>query len=181
MRRFLLLLLLISLGCQSAEPREKKVTVNPDATPHPSDSNVPQTPVQPQVADQTIRLNAQEAKFVELVNAYRIKVGCPALILDPTLEKLARNHSRDMATRDFFSHTNPDGQSPFDRMRAAGIRYSHAAENIAHGQRTAQEVLQSWLNSAGHKKNIENCKLRYHGIGFYDVTNHWTHVFATFR
>ncbi len=135
---------------------------------------------EPEDADE-VSLSSSEKRFVQLINEHRKKVGCPPLKLNARLQKIALDHSKDMAARDFFSHTNPDGQSPFDRMKGAGIRYSWAAENIAFGQRTASEVIGSWLNSSGHRQNIENCKLREHGIGHYSVTNHWTHVFATLR
>jgi uncharacterized protein YkwD len=77
----------------------------------------------------------------------------------------------------FFGHTNHLGQSPFDRLKSAGIRYRIAAENIASGQQTAEHVLQSWLNSSGHRRNIENCELVQHGVGL--SNNRWTHVFVT--
>jgi uncharacterized protein YkwD len=77
----------------------------------------------------------------------------------------------------FFSHTNHLGKNPFQRLQGAGIRYRIAAENIAAGQQTAEQVLQSWLNSQGHRRNIENCDLTQHGVGFYN--NRWTHVLMT--
>jgi uncharacterized protein YkwD len=90
---------------------------------------------------------------------------------------VAQRHSEDMFNYSFFSHTNQEGKSPFDRLQGAGIRYRLAAENIASGQRTAEEVLRSWLQSRGHRRNIENCELRQHGVG---VSNHrWTHVLIT--
>ena len=84
-------------------------------------------------------------------------------------------HSADMIARSFFAHNNPDGDSPFDRLSDAGIDYSMAAENIAYGYGDAASVLQAWLDSPGHKANIENCSLTEHGVGL-DGT-HWTHVF----
>ncbi|MBR30702.1 MAG: hypothetical protein CMN77_05275 [Spirochaetaceae bacterium] len=171
------LITLLNLCCSGSEIQQRRVQVDPDTgtiQPHP--------PIDVEPSDSAqVSLSASEKRFAELVNEHRKKVGCPPLQINEKLQKLATNHSRDMAARDFFSHTNPDGQSPFDRMKSAGIRYSWAAENIAYGQRTATEVLNSWLNSSGHRQNIENCKLREHGIGHYSATNHWTHVFATIR
>jgi uncharacterized protein YkwD len=60
-------------------------------------------------------------------------------------------------------------------MRDAGIGFSGAAENIAWGYPTAEAVLTGWLNSPGHKANIENCNLTGHGVGL--VGTHWTHLF----
>jgi uncharacterized protein YkwD len=115
------------------------------------------------------------ASFAEQVNAHRGSVGCPQLVWNPAVAAVAQEHSADMVDRDFFSHTNPDGASPFDRLTEAGIVYSGAAENIAYGYATAEAVLAAWLGSPGHRANIENCALTEHGVGL-DGT-HWTHLF----
>lgn len=113
--------------------------------------------------------------FVDLMNAHRTSVGCPNLTWNPAVAEVAQAHSEDMIARDFFSHTNPDGTSPFDRLHDAGISYTAAAENIAAGYPTPDGVLQAWLESAGHRANIENCSLTEHGVGLLDT--HWTHLF----
>lgn len=115
------------------------------------------------------------ASFVDLMNDHRTSIGCPALTWSAEVAAVAQAHSADMVARDFFSHTNPDGDSPFDRLQDAGISYSAAAENIAYGYPTAEAVLDAWLGSAGHRANIENCSLTEHGVGL-DGT-HWTHLF----
>lgn len=115
------------------------------------------------------------AEFVDLVNAHRETVGCPALAWNASVTAVAQAHSVDMMDRDYFSHTSPDGLSPFDRLAEAGIAYSGAAENIAYGYATPEAVLAAWLGSTGHKANIENCTLTEHGVGL-DGT-YWTHVF----
>jgi len=119
--------------------------------------------------------NPAVATFVEQVNAHRQSVGCPALVWNPAVAAVAQAHSEDMLARGFFSHTNPDGASPFDRLAAANIDFSSAAENIAFGYPTAEAVLAGWLGSLGHRANIENCTLTEHGVGL-DGT-YWTHVF----
>lgn len=115
--------------------------------------------------------------FVEQMNAHRASVGCAPLEWNDAVAAVALGHSQDMVDRSFFSHQNPDGASPFDRLRAAGISYSRAAENIAYGYPTGTAVLTAWLNSPGHKANIENCALTEHGVGL--VGTHWTHLFIT--
>ena len=114
-------------------------------------------------------------EFISLVNAHRADVGCAALTWHSGVADVAQAHSEDMVTRGFFSHTNPDGASPFDRLAEAGIGYASAAENIAFGYRTPQAVLAGWLGSPGHRSNIENCGLTDHGVGL--VGSHWTHLF----
>lgn len=116
------------------------------------------------------------ADFVELMNEHRVDIGCPTLEWHQPTAGVAQAHSADMIARDFFAHTNPDGDSPFDRLTAAGIDYGMAAENIAYGYPDAASVLQAWLDSPGHRANIENCSLSQHGVGLADT--HWTHLFA---
>jgi uncharacterized protein YkwD len=109
------------------------------------------------------------------MNAHRVSVGCPALAWNADVAGVAQAHSVDMIQRDYFAHDNPDGQSPFDRLRSAGIDYRSAAENIAYGYPTGSSVLSAWLDSPGHRRNIENCNLTEHGVGL--EGSHWTHVF----
>jgi uncharacterized protein YkwD len=115
------------------------------------------------------------ADLVDQVNAHRGSVGCAELLWNPDVADVAQAHSEDMVARNFFSHTNPDGLSPFDRLAEAGISYSGAAENIAYGYPTAEAVLAAWLGSPGHRANIENCSLTEHGVGLEGT--HWTHLF----
>jgi uncharacterized protein YkwD len=113
--------------------------------------------------------------FVELMNDHRVSLGCAQQIWNHDVAAVAQAHSEDMVERDFFAHTNPDGDSPFDRLQNAAIPYSGAAENIAWGYPTATAVLEGWLNSPGHKANIENCSLTEHGVGLHQ--SRWTHLF----
>lgn len=115
--------------------------------------------------------------FVTLMNEHRGTVGCGPLAWADDVAAVATAHSDDMVARDFFAHTNPDGDSPFDRLGDAGITYSLAAENIAFGYPTGEAVLEAWINSPGHRSNIENCGLTEHGVGL--VGTHWTHLFLT--
>jgi uncharacterized protein YkwD len=98
------------------------------------------------------------------------------LAWDPRIAKVAQDHSRNMVERGFFAHEDPRGRSPFDRLDAAGVGFSKAAENIASGQRDAARVLESWLSSEGHRENLEDPDFTRHGIGRF--ANHWTHVFV---
>ncbi|WP_313954633.1 CAP domain-containing protein [Frankia sp. EI5c] len=105
------------------------------------------------------------AEVVERTNAERAAVGCPPLAIDARLSAAAQAHSEDMARRNYFAHTAPDGESPFDRIAAAGYGYSVAAENIAAGQRTPAAVVAAWMASPGHRANIVACELTQIGVG----------------
>jgi uncharacterized protein YkwD len=84
-----------------------------------------------------------------------------------------------MAARDFFDHTNPDGDGPGERVTAAGYRWATYGENIAKGQRTPAQVMESWMNSPGHRANILNCSFEEIGIGLHDGGGpYWTQVFG---
>lgn len=114
-------------------------------------------------------------QYEQLANAHRVRIGCRRLRWDAPTAAVARAHAEDMVKRDFFSHKNPDGQNPFDRLRAARVSYVAAAENIAFGYPTAAAVLEAWLNSPGHRRNLENCRYTHHGVGL--RRGKWVEVF----
>ena len=89
----------------------------------------------------------------------------------------ARNHSLDMATRNFFSHTNPDGNGSRERMDQAGYGGFAWGENIAFGQTSPAQVVDGWMHSSGHCANIMNPNFTEIGIG-HDPSNQWTQVFG---
>lgn len=110
-------------------------------------------------ADSSVR-----SAVLALVNQERAKVGCSPLTASSSLASLAQDFSEDMAARGFFDHTDPDGRSPWDRASKAGVQ-GLAAENIARGQANAQAVMESWMNSDGHRANILNCDYKTLGVG----------------
>ncbi|MFD2612246.1 CAP domain-containing protein [Paenibacillus gansuensis] len=97
---------------------------------------------------------AYEKESLDLINALRIRLGKLPFIGDSKIAGTARKHSQDMINNEYFDHTNPKGQSPFDRMEKDGIVYSSAAENIAAGQQSAIFAHEAWMNSEGHRKNL---------------------------
>ncbi|GLZ41005.1 CAP domain-containing protein [Actinokineospora sp. NBRC 105648] len=124
--------------------------------------------------------SAEEQKVLELVNARRAEAGCKPLRWNDKLGTAARKHSADMAANNYFSHTSQDGRSPFDRIRAEGYTKG-GGENIAAGQGTPEAVMTSWMNSAGHKANILNCKFGELGVGVAKGGSYriyWTQTFG---
>jgi len=110
----------------------------------------------------------------------------PPLAIHPLLVQLARNHSADMGARNYFAHTNPDGLTPFDRLRA--VNYVGAGgENIYAGNgRGVSDAYRGWMNSAGHRANILDLYASYKdsGIGVALITsgtygNYFTQVFGS--
>lgn len=107
------------------------------------------------------------SEVLALVNEERAKAGCSPLSTSAPLTSLAQNFSEDMAARGFFDHTDPDGDTPWDRAAQAGVQ-GLGAENIARGQADAQAVMEGWMNSEGHRANILNCDYKTIGIGVHE-------------
>ncbi|RHW37572.1 hypothetical protein D1B33_08560 [Lysinibacillus yapensis] len=122
-------------------------------------------------------VSAFETQVVELTNAERAKAGLAPLEAYAPLMDVAEAKSEDMAANNYFSHNSPTLGSPFDQMKAAGISYRAAGENIAQGQRTPEEVVQAWMNSEGHRANILNANFTHIGVGHVENGNYWTQQF----
>lgn len=117
--------------------------------------------------DLTIDQQAEEELF-ELVNQERRKKNLKLLKFNTgKLKEVARDHAKDMFQRGFFSHYNPEGESPFDRMDKAGITYKAAGENLALAP-TVILAHQGLMNSPGHRENILSSDFGEIGIGVID-------------
>ncbi|MEU6128783.1 CAP domain-containing protein [Saccharopolyspora sp. NPDC047091] len=119
----------------------------------------------------------EQQRVVQLVNDQRASAGCGPVTEDQRLTEAANAHSSDMTARGYFSHTTPDGVTFDQRIKKAG-HPSPGAENIAQGQRSADQVMDSWMNSAGHKRNILNCSLKTIGVGVDTGGWAWTQDFG---
>ncbi|GAB1338059.1 hypothetical protein ACE1SV_46490 [Streptomyces sp. E-15] len=102
--------------------------------------------------------------MLKLVNDERAKAGCSPLAANSALTGLAGAFSADMAARDFFGHTDPDGRTPWDRAAEAGVT-GLGGENIARGQSGAAAVTAAWMGSPGDRANILNCGFKTLGVG----------------
>lgn len=158
-------------------PKAPTTTETPAKAPA-TQPKAEQAPVQEQKETKaTDQILAIEEKVVALTNAERAKNGLSALQIDRPLMAAAREKSQDMKTHNYFSHTSPTFGSPFDRLKALGIAYKSAGENIAKGQRTPEEVVQAWMNSEGHRANILNKDFTHIGVGYVQDGNIWTQQF----
>ncbi|MFF8835605.1 CAP domain-containing protein [Streptomyces sp. NPDC015130] len=166
----------------TAKPATKRPTT-PDATPSAQPTtNAPTGGTDPGPGggpQQDTGQSSAADQVIALVNAERAKAGCGALSANATLTKAAQGHSDDMAARDYFDHTNPDGDGPGERVTAAGYPWSTYGENIAMGQSTPEQVMEGWMNSPGHRANILNCDFKEIGVGIHtDGGPYWTQVFG---
>src|SRR4030042_4031520 len=93
-------------------------------------------------------------EFVRLVNAKRRSIGCAELKWDSRVAAIALDHSEDMVSRHFFSHTNPDKKGPSERLQESKLGFSSGAENLARRAKTAQEAFDAWIRSPGHRRTL---------------------------
>jgi uncharacterized protein YkwD len=133
--------------------------------------------------DKKLKIDASEAKLLELTNAERKKENLPPLKASALLFKVARAHSRNMAKQGKLNH-DLDDKSPFDRMKDAGYSFGRAGENIAFGgaNLSMADVLKIWMDSEGHRMNILHKDYLEIGLGIARNDKgevYFTQVFAT--
>ncbi|WP_164473442.1 CAP domain-containing protein [Deinococcus psychrotolerans] len=133
------------------------------------------------------------SEVLRLVNVARAAGGscggvayppAAALSWNTLLAGAAQAHAADMATKNYFDHTSPDGRTFDQRITAAGYQWRSVAENIAAGQQTPADVMASWLSSPGHCKNIFNPILKELGVGYFEggsYKQYWVQDFGTPR
>jgi len=121
-----------------------------------------------------------EAQMLDLVNQERTSRGLKPVAADPELTEVARRHSADMFARGYFSHYTPDGTDPFDRMKAANVKFRTAGENLALAP-TVQIAHTGLMNSPGHRANILNPNFGRLGIGIMDGGRRGLMVSQKFR
>ena len=132
-----------------------------------------------------VHVTSLEKAVFEQVNAERIRARLPALQLDPRLSDIARAHSEDMARNNFVAHINPAGQTPMDRLKAAGKSCMFVAENIYQNNlyhralpvaaqivyewnsesKIAMSSVRGWMDSPGHRVNILSSRAAKTGLG----------------
>lgn len=143
------------------QPSPSKPTTTQTSTPQTS---TPTQQTTPQTQTTSAGLTAAEQQMLNLVNQERAKAGLNPLQADAQLTKLARMKSQDMINKGYFSHNSPTYGSPFDMMKAYGVSYRTAGENIA-GNQSVQAAHTALMNSSGHRANILNANYTHVGIG----------------
>lgn len=161
-----------TLDQRAAGPTPTALTSAPSAT-----SPTPRSTAAP------TGISALETRVVQLTNSERGRAGCAPLRVDLQLRTAARSYSYEMARYGTWGHTGRDGSTPGERMARAGYDIDGGwAENIARGYSSAEEVMQGWMTSAGHRANILNCDLRAIGVGVARASSgqlYWTQDFGS--
>lgn len=124
-------------------------------------------------------INRHQKQALDLLNADRAARGLAPLRLSLQLSRLAENYARDMIKRNYFSHTNPEGLSPFERMRRQNIPFNYAGENLAFNVSIAAAE-QAFMNSPGHKANILDTHYTQVGVGVLTSPNGSVYVVQEF-
>lgn len=124
--------------------------------------------------------SGQTASMLELVNAERAADGQAPVRLNARLSEAAQGHAEDMIANNFFSHTSSNGDTLSDRVAETGYTACYASENIAFGQRDEEEVMEAWMNSDGHRRNILAEQPEDFGFARVDSSRgiHWVQVFG---
>jgi uncharacterized protein YkwD len=167
-KKLWLLVFVSALGvysCQKEDVSVKPPTNNPSTTPS---------------------VNVNKTTLLQLVNDLR-QSGCtcgstvmPAvqpIAWNDQLATAAYNHSNDMYTNNYFNHTGLNGSSAGDRIIATGYAWRSYGENIAKGYSSEQSVMDGWILSEGHCKNIMNPGFKEMGVA--RVGNYWTQEFGS--
>jgi uncharacterized protein YkwD len=122
------------------------------------------------------------AQVVDLINAHRAQLGLQPLAVSPTLTAAATWKARHMAAYVYMAHDDPappDPRTPDQRLADCGYPQASWGENIASGFQTAQDVVNGWLASPGHRANIERAEYRATGVGVAGSQAYWAQSFGT--
>ena len=172
----------ITIPCIPGVGNEQPETPD-NCTPENPDCNTPDNSTQetetPDNGNAETDYHAYVLRVVELVNEERAKAGLNPLTLQKDITEAAQVRAIETVTS--FSHTRPDGRHFTTALNEAGVSYRGAGENIAWGQKTPEQVMNGWMNSAGHRANILNAKYTSIGIGYYQNSagvNYWSQLFT---
>lgn len=142
----------------------------------PEKNPEPETPAPETPAPSGTDLQSMRQGVLELVNAERAKAGKSPLTLDDAMCEVAQLRADEIV--ESFSHTRPNGSSCFTAIDEAGISYRAVGENIAAGQSSPASVMNSWMNSDGHRKNILSGDFSSIGIGYVKASSGYGHYWV---
>ena len=159
--------------CKSAPERigDISLTVYSDTLNNNSDYSFCATVGETYNLTKTTDYTLNEKIVFHLTNGLRAINGLKKLKYCSDAAKVAKAHSTDMATRNFWGHQSPEGKTPGNRLDAGGVEWSACSENIVAGYYDPYGIANGWYNSATHRKNILSSTYKNIGIGFAHNTN----------
>ncbi|KKP64330.1 MAG: hypothetical protein UR61_C0048G0003 [candidate division WS6 bacterium GW2011_GWE1_34_7] len=111
----------------------------------------------------SLAANYTAQQVISLTNSDRTSRGLKGLSVDSKLMQAAINKARNMFAEQYWSHYGPNGETPWQFIRAQGYSYVYAGENLGKGFTDVQKLNQAWLESSSHRANI--LKPQYNEIG----------------
>ena len=130
----------------------------------PMASAAPSRATPPPVAG---KYGATESRIFDLINAQPRRQGLRPLVYNPQLDRMAKIQAENMARYQKMAHVIPEASLPSlgDRARYVGYVYGRLAENVALGYPNAETVVEGWMNSSGHRRNILDGEVVETGVG----------------
>jgi len=117
------------------------------------------------------------ADVIARTNAIREEAGCSPVKADERLRSVAQKHAAEMSRHRYLEHEDRAGTTSGERIRSAG--YSEVTgENLAYGYPSAAGVMRVWMNSSGHRANIEDCSFTHVGVGYAPNGHYWVQDFG---
>ncbi|MEM1204460.1 MAG: CAP domain-containing protein [Acidobacteriota bacterium] len=110
-------------------------------------------------------LEAVRADMLDAVNRERAEAGLGPLRSHPLLDRAAQDYAEDMLARGFYGHVSPEGEDVLVRVEATGYKPRRVGENLASGQPTIETVMDGWMASPDHRKNLLADSFRELGVG----------------
>ena len=180
MKKLLLIVLLLVCGCKKDSSSSSSPTDSTDkTTPFISEDPTPPNESIPVAEPVPVPTPTWTDEFMTLVNDHRRSLGLRSLVHHDDLGEIARTHSTNMASgKVAFGHSGFSSRCSEGRNALGGGNW--CGENVAAGQKTPQAAFSSWMNSSGHRANIESSKATHTGLGYAKNSSgkyYWTQIF----
>lgn len=124
-------------------------------------------------------VQASPAELLASTNQDRLAAGDRPLSIDSRLNAAAQAKAQDMATHNYWAHTSPSGEQPWQFIAQSGYQFSSAGENLAYGFGSGSAIVAAWMNSAEHRMNMLNAAYGNVGFGIVNAPNYLGHGTAT--
>lgn len=179
MKKLLIIILLFTLGCN--KDSSNTVESSPELTDAPitGDTGTSTSGSNSGIEYPSELPKSWTEEFMDLVNAHRTGMGLRSLIHNEDLAQIVREHSQNMANGSVaFGHSGFSTRCSDARSALGGGNW--CGENVAAGQRTPQAAFTSWMNSSGHRANIESTRATHTGFGYAKNSSgkyYWTQIF----
>jgi hypothetical protein len=133
------------------------------------------------LGERELQISSWMNEMLNRVNQERASVGVHPLCYNSKLIASSQQHNNDMISMNRLTHSSSNGSSFGSRFTAQGYQYSTVAENIARGQTSVSSVMNAWMNSSGHRRNLLSPDFVHFGAAWGGSRNFWTQHFGRSR